>query len=81
MFKDGDLVRIKDTPHIRGWGKDGGKFIGNTFIINFREDDKHFKEQWGMGEIPSAICDQSNTYAINYYINDLELVNPSYEIY
>lgn len=84
MFKDGDLVRIKDTPNIRKWGKEGNQFIGNTFTINFRKVSKHFKEQWEKGEVPSAICDKLNTYAINYYISDLELIystNPTYEIY
>lgn len=81
MFKNGDLVRIKDTSHMRGWRD--GRDIGNTFTIRFGVEVERIKS-WESGEIPSAICDQSNTYGINYYISDLELVystNPTYEIY
>ena len=85
MFKKGDLVRIKNTPHMMEWSKPKGIHIGKTFIIDFEEGKLgKFERRWLKGEIISCVCDRKNTYGINYHIDDLELVNPSepiYEIY
>jgi len=85
MFKDGDLVRIKNTPHMMEWSRPRGINIGKTFTINFgRNINPRWKKEWLDGETKSSVCDVKNTYGINYHIDDLELVNPIdliYEIY
>lgn len=85
MFKDGDLVRIKNTPHMMEWSRPRGINIGKTFTINFGRDvEPKWRENWLNGKIKSSFCDVKNTYGINYHIDDLELVNtivPIYEIY
>ena len=85
MFKDGDLVRIKNTPHMMEWSRPRGIHIGKTFVINFSRDlEQRYIKGWLNGKTKSSICDVKNTYGINYHIDDLELVNPIdpiYEIY
>lgn len=85
MFREGDLVRIKNTPHMMGWSNPRGINIGKTFVINFGYDvEKKLVKGWLDGNITSSICDVKNTYGINYHIDDLELVDPIdpiYEIY
>ena len=84
MFKNGDLVRIKDTSRMLNWSYPKGIHVGKTFIINFDEGKLEKYKRWLNGEICSCVCDRKNTYGINYHIDDLELVNPIdpiYEIY
>lgn len=80
MFKPGDLVRVKDTNHIRKW-RMGTKAIGHEFYL--REIGEEYFEEWIAG-LRIDYSDPDNVYGINYYVSDLELVNPKetqYEIY
>jgi hypothetical protein len=66
QLKIGDVVRIKDTQNIRGWLK-GAEAIGKEFEIT-ADDMLCFKH--------NTTCTLGNNcYGINYFQEDLELVN------
>jgi hypothetical protein len=82
-FKQGDLVRVKNTKHVRGWN-DGIKAVGFEFEFNITEYFSNHYENWFEGKDTSSSMDVRNTKCINYYYDDLELVNPNnenYEVY
>ena len=64
--KEGDVVRVLDTPNIRYWNK-GQDAIGFEFIL-----DEEVTKRYNKGNNITSPC---NRYCINYRPKDLEFVN------
>lgn len=64
-FKEGDTVRIKDTPNVRVYDEDG-QGVGKIFKI-------HAEYICGSKSNPTYLHPK-NEYATNYNNDDLELV-------
>lgn len=71
-FKEGDLVEVLDTEHIRTWVRHK-EAIGYRFKLTFANRTKPEIAEWfqGNGRIN---CDPANKHHINYNVADLKLV-------
>jgi len=85
IFKEGDLVRIKDTKHLRQiWPNNSKKAIGKCFNITFKRISQEVLSKWLDNKASTCRITPNNEFGINFYITDLELINPEethYEIY
>jgi hypothetical protein len=85
MFKEGDLVRIKDTENLKKrWPYASKKAIGECFNITFKKLDGKNLEEWINNKTATNLITSDNKFLINFFISDLELVSSqetNYEIY